>query len=86
MEKRWIYEMFSEEKQEEEGVRYVTYGIRIRMSYTFMGEYVRSVSDLCLDRGRMETLCEQCGRLQLDPIHLDEVIEDFLGADLGEDL
>ncbi|MBQ4065407.1 MAG: hypothetical protein IJD10_04845 [Clostridia bacterium] len=36
------------------------------------------VRDVTCDRSALEDLAETCSRLQLSPIHLHEVVEDFL--------
>ncbi len=41
--------------------------------------------DLATDRRRVQTLVDLCNRLQLDPIHLKDVAEDFLFVDLCKD-
>lgn len=37
-----------------------------------------SVSDICLDVNSVEGLVELCNKAELDPIHLHEVVSDFL--------
>lgn len=39
---------------------------------------VRIIQDITDDRARIDRLIDDLNSLSLDPIHLDEVIEDFL--------
>ena len=39
---------------------------------------VASVRDISPDKQKIELLAEQCNRLELSPIHLPDVIADFL--------
>lgn len=41
---------------------------------------VASVHDITSDKHRLEELVSMCNRSRLSPIHLDDVIEDFLGT------
>ena len=43
------------------------------------GEKIRSVYDICPDREATARLARTCCRLGLDPIHFDDVIDDFIG-------
>lgn len=56
-----------------EGMDYVCYGIR--MSYA--GAQV-SVEDLSLCKEEVEELIERCNRLELSPMHFQDVLEDFM--------
>jgi hypothetical protein len=38
------------------------------------------IPDICADRCLAEDLCRRCTEGELDPIHIYEVIEDFLGS------
>ena len=68
-----MFEVF-EEMIEADGVgRYITYGIAC------VCECERSaVSDLSLDRDKVQRLADLCNELQLDPVHLLDVAEDFV--------
>jgi len=39
-----------------------------------------SVSDICGDKSRAEALAEKCNRLGVSPLHLPDIIEDFLAV------
>lgn len=41
-------------------------------------EMVAAVHDVTSDRKQMDELIEKCNRLSLSPVHLQEVIDDFL--------
>ncbi len=56
-----------------------SYGIAACDSEKFKeGHAITSVRDVTCDRPALERLAETCNRLQLSPIHLHEVVEDFL--------
>ena len=42
------------------------------------GAAIMSVHDVTADRNGIEKLISSCNRLELSPIHLSDVIEDFL--------
>ena len=68
-----MFEVF-EEMIEADGVgRYITYGI----ACVCEGER-SAVSDLSLDRDKVQKLADLCNELQLDPVHLLDVAEDFV--------
>lgn len=58
----------------EEFGEYITYGIQIYND----GELIREISDVSTSERKVADLCECCNRLKLDPIHIDDVIEDIL--------
>ena len=41
---------------------------------------LQTISDICEEPERIRELVRQCNEAQLDPLHLPEVIEDFLGT------
>ena len=51
------------------GCRYVMYGLQVQE------KEIRQISG---DRRAVEALAERCTRLALDPIHLEDVVQDFL--------
>lgn len=53
---------------------YVTYGISVRT----VEEEIAFISDISTEWEEMQAFAEQCTRQQLDPLHLPDVIEDFL--------
>ena len=60
---------------EVEGYQYTGYGICV--SNLKSGER-RSFCDISPRRREVEELAERCNRLRLDPVHIDDVIDDFL--------
>ncbi len=41
---------------------------------------LQTISDICDDPERIQELVRQCNEAQLAPLHLPEVLEDFLGT------
>ena len=58
-----------------EGYKYTGYGICVENTAT--GES-RSFKDISVRRKEIEELSDRCNRLQLDPIHIEDIIDDFL--------
>lgn len=54
---------------DENGKKHNTYGISYKE---------REVKDISTDKHKIEKLVNLCNELELSPIHLDDVIEDFL--------
>ena len=68
------YRMITERRQDTDAGWYMAYGIAL-----FEGDRpVRYIPDVFLQREQALDLVECCNRLALDPIHLDDVIEDAL--------
>lgn len=57
----------------------IGYGIAVVEEYDGSVSVLDSVSDISLDIESVEGLVELCNRAELDPIHLYEVVSDFLG-------
>ncbi len=57
---------------------YIGYGIRAYRQTADCPEAVLTVSDISLSREQVTALAERCTKGQLAPIHLKEVIDDFL--------
>lgn len=72
--KRYFYEVVRQSLTTDELGTYVTYGIRVSTERT----QITFVSDISTDEHAVKHLAERCTREQLDPIHLNDVIEDFL--------
>ena len=72
-----IYKII-ESKQTLEGVRYCSYGIAVYPKSDNSAPAWLSVDDITTDKARLEELIRQCNLLNLSPIHLHDVIEDFL--------
>ena len=70
----YFYEAVRESLTSDELGVYVSYGISVSLN----GQTVAFVSDVSPDGADVERLVERCNREQLDPIHLNDVIEDHL--------
>ncbi len=68
------YKVISEEFHDSELGDYIGYGIAAECD----GERLLTVSDMSCDRGLVADLAERCNELELDPMHLYDVIEDVL--------
>ena len=66
------YELIESYKTLEEQF-YRCYGIRL----LFAGASVE-VEDLSMDRREVEELVQKCNRLELSPLHFQDVLEDFM--------
>ena len=53
---------------------YVTYGISVRT----VEEEIAFISDVSTDYEEIERLADMCTAKALDPVHLGEVVQDFL--------
>ena len=70
----FLYITHKEIKTSEEGNKYVCYGINVYEN----NKLIKSLSDVFLDKITAENFTEACNRCQLHPIHLNDVIEDYL--------
>ena len=64
-----MYNINSSKIKDEQGVSYDTYGI----SYEDI-----EIQDVSTDKTKVEKLVNLCNELDLSPIHLNDVLEDFL--------
>ena len=55
-----------------------TFGIALFIRNGNCSQLIKAVPDLSTDRMAVEKLVGLCNDLRLDPIHLDDVVEDFL--------
>ncbi len=60
--------------ENEEIGKYITYGVVIYQK----DKAVREIYDVSTSKRKVMELCARCNRLKLDPMHIDDVIEDFL--------
>lgn len=58
-----------------ENLEYTGYGLKY---VSFDGEIQLNFEDICIERNRMLSFIEICNRLELSPIHINDVIEDLL--------
>lgn len=72
------YEIFTEMLDDPSIGKYLTYGI---VGYEMVNknrkELIR-VSDVSTDKNKVENLISLCNKERLDPVHIYDVIEDFL--------
>ncbi|MBQ7337369.1 MAG: hypothetical protein IJW40_02830 [Clostridia bacterium] len=71
------YLPFKERLWQDEVGFYDTYGIR---ALDESGSCVALISDVSTDEPTVVALCDKCTRGQLAPLHLYDVVEDFLGV------
>ncbi len=70
----FLYITHKEIKTSEDGNKYVCYGINVYEN----NKLIKSLSDVFLDRVTAENFVEMCNTCQLHPIHLSDIIEDYL--------
>lgn len=58
-----------------EGISHITYGIIILQN----NKPIRYIYDVFLNINEVENLVELCNKQRLSPIHIDDVIDDFIG-------
>ena len=54
------------------------YGIAVTTNYDECIVVLSSVYEICQDFAAITRLVELCNQLRLDPIHLQDVVDDFL--------
>ncbi len=64
-----MYKLVSK-RETVEGKEYVVYGIKYNDEYCF--------EDISTDEKPVKELADNCNKFSLDPVHLKDVIEDFL--------
>ena len=69
-----------EERYAWNGERRISYGIAIFADADTDGTVtvISSVHDITSDKSKLEDLIQRCNDLALSPIHLEDVVEDFL--------
>ena len=68
------YRIIKERLLDESNVPYFAYGMEIIKS----GICERRISDVTCSYARIKILCSLCNQLEVSPLHIDDVIEDFL--------
>ena len=63
-----------------EGRCYTTYGIAARLPHDSEqdGITIAAIPDVSTDMAEVDALVARCNRLALSPVHLNDVVEDFL--------
>ena len=69
-----FYKIRQDQLKDEDIGRYISYGIDVVENEAVL----RSVKDITTDEARLSGLVDLCNKLQLSPVQLDDVIEDFL--------
>ncbi len=68
------YEVETKILPDENGKEYVGYGIKVYDG----NEVINAVSDISVNYDEVKGLCDRLNECELDPIHLPDVVEDFL--------
>ncbi len=58
----------------------ISYGIALTEKAGDRAVIVRTVADISLHKGDVERFVRLCNELQLDPIHLDDAVDDLLAG------
>lgn len=72
-----FYGLLTSEVSSEQKAR-TSYGIALCQTDAGVPIIIRSIADLTTSRERAVALVDRCNLLALSPIHLDDIIEDFL--------
>lgn len=70
------YKVIKENLQHCELGRYIAYGICVYSEEARM--ILKSISDVFIERDKVEKLVALCNENKLDPIHLSEVVQDAI--------
>lgn len=79
-ERKIRYVEFEETLWSEEVGFYIGYGIKVVEN----GKEMLKISDVSTDKDAVKALAEKCNKGCLDPIHLFDVIEDYLADPYDE--
>lgn len=60
------------------GQKYVSYGLKVYYISYGIYEEICHISNITLDKDSLVVLAQNCTKGQLYPIHIQDVIEDFL--------
>lgn len=75
----YLYEAIITEKISEDSNTYSTYGISLsKLSPAGKWIIIRWVEDITTNHQSILTLVDKCNKYLLSPIHLDDIIYDFL--------
>ena len=74
----FLYQVIKETLYHEDIGSYISYGLKVLFLSYGIYEEITKVSDISIDRNAVTLLAEQCTKGQLYPVHLMDVIEDFL--------
>ena len=74
----YSYSYVKENFNDEEVGEYSAYGVRISRIDSEECEQVRYISNVFIDEQDAKKFVEACNRLQLSPVHIDDVVQDAL--------
>lgn len=77
---RFLYRIFEEMAITSDGEKHKTYGIRAYRKDAKQWVCDAFVEDISSDMYLVMQLAESCTRLELDPVHLRDVVEDAIGV------
>ena len=77
MKEKYFYSVFEESRSSQELGAYITYGIKAAGADGH-GACLDTVSDISLSGAGVGALTQPCNELQLSPVHLRDIVEDFL--------
>lgn len=72
------YALIKEQKISADNCGYQAYGIAAFAVHENYSQEIMHISDISTDKERLSLLIEKCNRLKVSPIHLKEIIEDFI--------
>ena len=72
------YQIRTDHRTDEDGIAIAVYGIEVYQDTST--EPMTVLKDLFTRRSQVEELADLCNRLELDPVHLTDVVEDMLVA------
>ncbi len=58
----------------------VCYGIAVVEEHDGVSVILQSVSDIAVCSDRLEQLVDLCNEFELDPMHLNDVVDDYLAS------
>lgn len=75
----YSYSYVREILQNEEVGEYSAYGVQISCITYEKCEPIQYISDVFVSEQDAKAFVDECNRLQLSPIHIDDVVQDVLG-------
>ena len=74
----YVYFLKKEQLYHRDIGRYIGYGIGVYRKCNGKEYFIRYIPDVFTERKSAEKMVRNCTALQLEPIHLEEIIEEFL--------
>lgn len=75
----YLYQVIRENLYNVDIGSYVSFGLKIYYINDRVAQEACTISDICIDEKKIRKLAAACNREQLSPLHIFDVIEDFLG-------